>query len=60
MKQLHVEKFNKNAVGHMLQHYNRLAVNYGNEAIDCLRSDLNYNLAPKRDVNDFTYYHQRL
>ena len=44
----------------MLQHYNRSAVNYGNEAIDCLRSDLNYNLAPKRDVNDFTYYQQRL
>lgn len=57
---MHVEKFVKSAVGHMLQHYNRLAVNYGNEAIDCLRSDLNYNLAPKRDVNDFTYYHQRL
>jgi len=57
---LHVEKFAKSAVGHMLQHYNRSAVNYGNEAIDCLRSDLNYNLAPKRDVNDFTYYQQRL
>ncbi|MBE7723652.1 MAG: hypothetical protein E7244_04195 [Enterocloster citroniae] len=57
---MHVEKFAKSAVGHMLQHYNRSAVNYGNEAIDCLRSDLNYNLAPKRDVNDFTYYQQRL
>lgn len=57
---MHVEKFAKSAVGHMLQHYNRLAVNYGNEAIDCLRSALNYNLASKRNIDDFEYYKQRL
>ena len=57
---MHVEKFAKSAVGHMLCHYNRTAMNYGNENIDHLRSDLNYNLAPKRDVDDFIYYKQRL
>lgn len=57
---MHVEKFKKTAVGHMLQHYNRTAVSYGNEAIDHSQSKLNYNLAPKRQVKDYTYYHQRL
>lgn len=57
---MHVEKFVKSVVGHMLRHYNRMTLNYGNECIDHLRSDLNYNLAPKRDVDDFTYYKQRL
>lgn len=57
---MHVEKLKKTVVGHMLQHYNRMAVNYGNKCIDHLRSDLNYNLAPKRDVDDFSYYKQRL
>ena len=60
MKRLHVEKFKKTAVGHMLQHYNRTAVNYGNEAIDHSQSKLNYNLAPERQMKDFTYYCQRL
>lgn len=50
---MHVEKFPKTAVGHMLCHYNRTAMNYGNEKIDHLRSDLNYNLAPKRNLEDF-------
>lgn len=57
---MHVEKLKKTVVGHMLQHYNRMAVNYGNKCIDHLCSDLNYNLAPKRDVDDFSYYKQRL
>ena len=57
---MHVEKYPKVAVGHMLQHYNRMALNFGNECIDHMRSDLNYNLAPKRHIDDFLYYRQRL
>lgn len=57
---LHVEKFPKMAVGHMLRHYNRMTLNFANESIDHLRSELNYNLAPKRNADDFAYYKQRL
>lgn len=57
---LHVEKFPKTAVGHMLCHYNRIAMNCGNENINYSRSELNYNLAPKKDMDDFSYYKQRL
>lgn len=57
---LHVEKFSKAAVGHMLRHYNRMTMNFGNESIDHLKSDYNYNLAPKRCIDDFRYYKQRL
>lgn len=56
---MHVEKFAKNAVGHMLRHYNRMTMNFGNEAIDHLKSDYNYNLAP-RYIDDFGYYRKRL
>lgn len=57
---MHVEKFAKSAVGHMLRHYNRMALNYGNENINYLRSELNYNLAPRRNIDDFSYYKKRL
>lgn len=57
---MHVEKFQKNAVGHMLRHYNRIAMHFGNENIDHMRSDLNYNLAPKRKQYDIEYYKSRL
>lgn len=57
---MHVEKFAKSTVGHMLRHYNRMTMNFGNEAIDHLKSDYNYNLAPKRCIDDFRYYKQRL
>ena len=57
---MHVEKFEKSAVGHMLQHYNRMTMNFGNKEIDTMRSALNYNLAPKRSMDDFSYYKQRL
>lgn len=57
---MHVEKFFKTAVGHMLCHYNRTAMNCGNENINYSRSELNYNLVPKRNVNDFAYYKKRL
>lgn len=57
---MHVEKFKKNAVGHMLRHYSRMSMNFGNKDIDHLRSDFNYNLAPNRKMADITYYHNRL
>lgn len=44
----------------MLRHYNRMALNYGNENIDDSRSRFNYNLAPGRSIDDFSYYKQRL
>lgn len=57
---LHVEKFPRMAVGHMLRHYSRMSMNFGNEAIDHLRSDYNYNLVSRRHIDDFIYYKERL
>lgn len=57
---LHVEKFPRMAVGHMLRHYSRMSMNFGNEAIDHLRSDYNYNLVSRRHIDDFVYYKERL
>lgn len=57
---MHVEKFQKSAVGHMLRHYSRISMYFSNESIDHLRSDLNYNLAPKRNQYDIEYYKSRL
>lgn len=57
---MHVEKFTKTAAGHMLRHYNRTAKNYGNENIDHMLSEFNYNLVSKRNMDDFSYYKQRL
>lgn len=41
---MHVEKYEKSAVGHMLRHYNRMANNMSNRDIDSSRTSLNYNL----------------
>lgn len=57
---MHVEKFRRCAVGHMLRHFNRCAINFKNTDIDHTKSDLNYNLAPKRDMLDIEYYKKRL
>ncbi len=57
---MHVEKYSKEAVGHMLRHYNRNVMNFGNKDIDHLRSDFNYNLAPLRGMEDVDYYRKRL
>lgn len=57
---MHVEKFQKNAVGHMLKHYSRSSANFSNKEIDHARSDFNYNLAPKRKQYDIEYYKKRL
>ena len=56
---MHVEKFTRSAVGHMLQHYSRTASNMSNEEIDVERTRFNYNLC-QRDMTDFAYYKQRL
>lgn len=57
---MHVEKYPKTAVGHMLRHYNRNVMNFGNKDIDHLKSDFNYNLAPHRGMEDIAYYRERL
>lgn len=57
---MHVEKYTRNAVGHLLLHYNRKAQGIGNKEIDRDRSVGNYNLAPERDINDIDYYRLRL
>lgn len=57
---MHVEKYQRNAVGHMLRHYNRWVMNFSNKDIDHMRSDLNYDLAPQRGMSDIDYYQKRL
>lgn len=55
---MHVEKYAKNSVGHLLEHYSREAQTYSNKDIDKERTPHNYNLCPRTD--DFSYYKQRL
>ena len=55
---MHVEKYTKDAVRHLLQHYSREAKNYSNKDIDKERTAHNYNLCERE--NDFEYYKQRL
>lgn len=57
---MHVEKYRKDAAGHMLRHYNRSAIHFSNEDIDNSRSGLNYNLVRNRNESDFEYYKKRL
>ena len=57
---MHVEKYRKDAAGHILRHYNRTAKNYSNKEIDKSRTVLNYNLAPDREQTDVDYYKNRL
>ena len=56
---MHVEKYEKSAVGHMLRHYNRTAQNIGNREIDSSRTCLNYNLCD-HGKSDFEFYRKRL
>lgn len=56
---MHVEKYEKSAVGHLLRHYNRTARNMGNQEIDSSRTCMNYNLC-NREESDFVYYRKRL
>lgn len=43
---MHIAKYPRHAIGHLLEHYERTAKNNGNEDIDHSRTELNYNLAP--------------
>lgn len=56
---MHVEKYTKTAVGHLLRHYNRTAQNNGNPDIQPEKTKLNYNLC-QREQSDFNYYKKRL
>ena len=50
----HIQKFTKDAVGHMCRHFERWRdkegkyVNFGNQNIDPAKTPMNYNLAPER------------
>lgn len=50
----HIQKFTKDAVGHMCRHFERWHdkegkyVNFGNQNIDPAKTPMNYNLAPER------------
>lgn len=57
---MHVEKYSKSAVGHMLKHYSRTVMNFSNREINHLHSDLNYNLAHSRNMDEMQYYRNRL
>lgn len=56
---MHVEKYTKSAVGHLLRHYNRTASNISNQDICTVKTKLNYNLC-KREQSDLSYYRKRL
>ena len=44
---MHVEKYEKAAVGHLLKHYDRTAEHIGNKDVDRSKSSLNYNLCER-------------
>lgn len=56
---MHVEKYEKAAVGHLLKHYDRTAEHIGNKDVDRSKSSLNYNLC-EREQGAFAYYQKRL
>ncbi len=58
---MHVEKYTKRALGNMLKHYSRTQINPDcRDNIDSNLSELNYNLAPEREVKDYQFIQQRL
>lgn len=60
----HVAKYPASALGHMLNHYGRTKeteyVIRGNDRIDPERTELNYNLAPKREGGELEFIHRRM
>ena len=56
---MHVEKYEKTAVGHLLKHYDRTAEHIGNKDVERSKSSLNYNLC-EREQGAFAYYQKRL
>ena len=63
---MNVEKYTKDACGHLFAHYERAKdkhgkfVKFGNRDIDLLRSNQNYNLAPNRGMTQNEYLQERL
>ena len=56
---MHVEKYEKTAVGHLLKHYDRTCEHIGNKDVERSKSSLNYNLC-EREQGAFAYYQKRL
>ena len=56
---MHVEKYRKSAVGHLLRHYNRTANHISNQDIYADKTKFNYNLC-KREESDLSYYKKRI
>lgn len=58
---MHVEKYTKKTLGNMLKHYSRTQRNPDcRDNIDSNLSELNYNLAPEREIGDYQFIQQRL
>lgn len=54
----HVAKYTRSAMGHLLSHYDRSKDNLGSN-IDWDRTNLNYNLAPNREITQTQFIQQR-
>lgn len=58
---MHVEKYTKAALGHILKHYSREQSNPDcRDNINPNLTKYNYNLAPGREVSDYQFIQQRL
>lgn len=55
----HVEKYTRQACGHMLAHYNRTAQHIGNDKVDCEKTHLNYNLATHQQMEQEVFVKKR-
>jgi len=61
----HVQKFTKAAAGHMFKHFERAKneqgeyIKFANQSIDLSKSDLNYNLAPERNMSQGDFVKKR-
>lgn len=60
----HAMKMTKAACGHMFKHYERAKdkdgnyIKFSNQSIDLSRTELNYNLGPKRDISQGEFVRQ--
>lgn len=60
---MHVAKYTTSQLGQMCKHYNREGYeerNYSNENIDKSKTELNYNLAPERNISEVEFIRQRV
>jgi regulator of replication initiation timing len=64
-KMAHVQKFTKAAAGHMFKHFERAKneqgeyIKFANQSIDLSKSELNYNLAPERNISQGDFIKKR-